>query len=146
MNLGKTSLIGKPRNRLQDEVREDGWLVAGIMWKGRLHNREEWKKFLRTAGNCRSVHMPMNESGNKCRDWNCEMQLLDSSSPSLSLSVPPHEQFISEHLWIFRKSLLNINTSLQSDNNSQCFTPDRFTSGWMFCYNETILRHVLRGN
>jgi len=58
---------------------------------------------------------------------NSEMQLLNSSLTSFSLSVPSHEQFISELLWIFRKSHLNINISLQSNNNSQCFTPDRFT-------------------
>jgi hypothetical protein len=28
-------------------------------WKGRIHNREEWKKLLRTAKNRRIVHMPM---------------------------------------------------------------------------------------
>ena len=65
-----------------------------------------------------------------------EMQLLDSSCPSFCLSVPQHEEYMSERLWIFRKSYLNIDISLQSDNNSQCFTPDRFTfavsTGWMF--------------
>jgi hypothetical protein len=29
MNLGTTRLIGRPRNRWQDEVREDGRLVGG---------------------------------------------------------------------------------------------------------------------
>ena len=40
INLG-TRLRGRPRNRWQDEV------------------REEWKKLLRTARNCRILHMPM---------------------------------------------------------------------------------------
>jgi hypothetical protein len=39
-------------------------------------------------------------------------------------------------LWIFRKFHYKINISLQSDNNSQCFTADRFifvvSSGWIF--------------
>jgi hypothetical protein len=41
MNLGTTRLRGRPRNRWQDEV------------------REEWKKLLRTARNRRILHMPM---------------------------------------------------------------------------------------
>jgi len=53
MNLG-TRLRGGPRNRWQDEVREDGRRVAG-----KVHNREEWKKLLRTARNRRILHTPM---------------------------------------------------------------------------------------
>jgi hypothetical protein len=41
MNLGTTRLRGRPRNRWQDEV------------------REEWKKLLRMARNRRILHMPM---------------------------------------------------------------------------------------
>jgi len=40
-------------------VREDGRLVGGKWWKERLYKREEWKKLLRTARNCRILHMPM---------------------------------------------------------------------------------------
>jgi len=40
MNLGITRLRGRPRNRWQDEV------------------REEWKKLLRMAWNRRILHMP----------------------------------------------------------------------------------------
>jgi len=47
-------LRDRPRNRRQDEVREDG---KG--WKERVYNREEWKKFLRTARNFRIPHKPM---------------------------------------------------------------------------------------
>jgi len=36
-------LRGRPRNRWQDEVREDGRLVGGKGWKERLFNREEWR-------------------------------------------------------------------------------------------------------
>jgi hypothetical protein len=50
---------GRPRNRRQDEVREDGRLVGGNGWKERVYNREEWKKLLRTARILRILHMPM---------------------------------------------------------------------------------------
>jgi hypothetical protein len=43
MNLGTTRLRGRPRNRWQDEVREDGRIVGGEGWKERVYNREEWK-------------------------------------------------------------------------------------------------------
>jgi len=58
MNLG-TRLRGRPRNRWQDEVRDDGRIVGGEGWQEKVHNREEWKKLLRTARNCRILHMPM---------------------------------------------------------------------------------------
>jgi hypothetical protein len=41
MNLGTTRLRGRPRNRWQDDV------------------REEWKKLLRMARNCRILHTPI---------------------------------------------------------------------------------------
>jgi len=59
MNLETTRLRGIPRNRWQDEVREDGRLVGGKGWKGSVYNREEWKKLLRTVKSCRIMHMPM---------------------------------------------------------------------------------------
>jgi len=40
MNLEAKKLRGRPRNRWQDEVREDGTVVGGKGWKGRVHNRE----------------------------------------------------------------------------------------------------------
>ena len=58
MNLGTTRLTGRPRNRWQDEMREDGRLAGGKGWKERVYNREEWKKLLRTARNRRILHMP----------------------------------------------------------------------------------------
>jgi len=57
MNLGTTRLRGRPRNRWQDEVREDGRIVGGEGWQGNVHNRDEWKKLLRTARNCCILHM-----------------------------------------------------------------------------------------
>jgi hypothetical protein len=33
MNLGPTSLRDRPRNRWQDEVREDGRIVSGEGWQ-----------------------------------------------------------------------------------------------------------------
>jgi hypothetical protein len=59
MNLGTTRLRGRPRNRWQDEVREDGRLVGGEGWQEKVHDREEWKKLLRTARNRRILHTPM---------------------------------------------------------------------------------------
>jgi hypothetical protein len=51
MNLGTITLRGRPRNRWQDEVREDGRTVGGEGWQEKVHNGEEWEKLLRTARN-----------------------------------------------------------------------------------------------
>jgi hypothetical protein len=59
MNLETTRLRGRPRNRWQDEVREDVRLVGGKGWKERVYNRKEWKKLLRTARNRCILRMPM---------------------------------------------------------------------------------------
>jgi hypothetical protein len=58
-NLETTRLRGRPRNRWQDEVREDGRIVGGKGWKERVHNREESKKLLKTARNRRILHIPI---------------------------------------------------------------------------------------
>jgi hypothetical protein len=59
-NLGTTRFRGRPRNRGQNELREDGRIVGGEGWQQKVHNREEWKKLLRTARNHRRIlHMPM---------------------------------------------------------------------------------------
>jgi hypothetical protein len=58
MNLGTTRLRGRPRNRWQDEVREDGRIVVGEGWQEKVHNREEWKKLLRMARNSCILHVP----------------------------------------------------------------------------------------
>ena len=68
MNLGTTRLRGRPRNRWQDEVREDG-RVGGERWQEKVHNRAEWKK-LRENGkeSSHSAHAKgMNESINLLR-------------------------------------------------------------------------------
>ena len=39
MNLGTTRLRGRPRNRWQDEVREDGRIVGREGWQEKVHNR-----------------------------------------------------------------------------------------------------------
>jgi hypothetical protein len=59
MNLESTRSRVRPRNRWQDEVREDGRLVGGDGWQEKVYNREEWKKVPRTARNRRILHMPM---------------------------------------------------------------------------------------
>jgi len=58
MNLGTTRLRGRPRNRWQDELREDGRVVGGEGWQEEIHNTDEWKKLLRTARKCYILHMP----------------------------------------------------------------------------------------
>jgi hypothetical protein len=58
MNLDSTRPRCRPRNRWQDEVREDGRIVGGEEFQEKLYNREEWKKLLRTARNRRILHMP----------------------------------------------------------------------------------------
>jgi hypothetical protein len=59
VNVGTTRLRGRPRNRWQDEVREDERVIGGEGWQEKVHNREEWKKLLRTARNHCILHMPM---------------------------------------------------------------------------------------
>ena len=61
MNL-ETRLRGRPRNRWQDEVKEDPRRKG---WKEMIYNIEEWKKLLRTARNRRILHMTM-ELMNAC--------------------------------------------------------------------------------
>jgi hypothetical protein len=55
MNLETT----RPRNRWEDEVREDGRIVCREEWDKKVYDREEWKKLLRTTRNRHILHMPM---------------------------------------------------------------------------------------
>jgi hypothetical protein len=59
MNLETTRMRGRPRNRWQDEVREDGRTVGGEEWQEKVYNREVWKKLLGMARNRRILCMPM---------------------------------------------------------------------------------------
>jgi hypothetical protein len=59
MHLGTTRLRGRPRNRWQDEVKEDGRIVGAEGWQGKVHDREQRKRLLRIARNRRILHMPM---------------------------------------------------------------------------------------
>ena len=52
---------GRPRNRRQDEVRENARILGGEGRQEKVHNREEGKKLLRTARNRRNLHVPWNE-------------------------------------------------------------------------------------
>jgi hypothetical protein len=49
MNLGTSRLRGRPRNRWQDGVREDGIIVCREGWQEKEQNRAEWKKLLITG-------------------------------------------------------------------------------------------------
>jgi len=42
-----------------DKAREDGRIIGGEGWQEEVHNREEWKKLLRTARNRRILHTSM---------------------------------------------------------------------------------------
>ena len=57
-NLAATRLRGRPRNRWQNEVREDGRIVDGEGWQEKVHNREKWKKHLRMARNRCILQVP----------------------------------------------------------------------------------------
>jgi len=59
LNLEATRLRGRPRNRWQDEVGEDGRIVGTEVWQEKVRNREEWKKLLRTARSSHILHTPM---------------------------------------------------------------------------------------
>jgi len=39
MNLGTTRLRGRPRNKWQNEVKEDVRMVGGEGWQEKVHNR-----------------------------------------------------------------------------------------------------------
>jgi hypothetical protein len=59
VNLETTRLRSRPRNRWQDEVKEDGRLGGGKGWKERVYNRKEWKKLLRTERNRHILQIPI---------------------------------------------------------------------------------------
>jgi hypothetical protein len=59
MTMETTRPRGRPRNRWQYEVREDGIIIGEEQWQEKVDNREEWKKLLRTARNRRILQMAM---------------------------------------------------------------------------------------
>jgi hypothetical protein len=59
INLEATRLRGRPRNKWQDEVREDRRLTGRKGCKERVYDREKWKQLLRTARNHHNLQMPM---------------------------------------------------------------------------------------
>jgi hypothetical protein len=59
VNLETTRFRGRPRNRWQDEIWEDGRIVGGEEWQEKIYNREEWKNLLRMARNHHILYMPM---------------------------------------------------------------------------------------
>jgi hypothetical protein len=61
MNLESTRPRGRPRNRWQDEVREDGRIVGGEEWQEKVYGTE-WKKLLRMARNHHILHMAMEQN------------------------------------------------------------------------------------
>jgi hypothetical protein len=68
MNSESIRPRGRPRNRWQDELREDG-RIMDEEWQEKVYNREKWKKPLRTARNRCILHTPtelMNELKSEC--------------------------------------------------------------------------------
>jgi hypothetical protein len=63
---GTARLRGRLRNRWQDGGREDGRIVGGDGWWEEVHNREEWKKLLRTARNRHILYVPMEWMNVEC--------------------------------------------------------------------------------
>jgi len=100
MNLGTTRLRGRPRNRWQDDVREDGWIVGGKGWKER-------ERLLRTARNRHILHMPtewMNEWSYKeyqnLKSW----ETVSCKNSVFKITHRPHYRFkrnseFSTNLW-----------------------------------------------
>jgi hypothetical protein len=46
MNLETTGQRGRPRNRWQDKVREDGRIDGGEVWQEKVYGREDWNVIL----------------------------------------------------------------------------------------------------
>jgi hypothetical protein len=59
INLETTRPRRRPRNRWQDEVREDGRIIDGEERQKKVYDREEWKKERRMSRNRLILHMPV---------------------------------------------------------------------------------------
>jgi hypothetical protein len=57
MNLEKTRLRGRPRNKWQDEEKENGRILGGEGWQDKVYHREELEKLLKTTMNRHILHM-----------------------------------------------------------------------------------------
>jgi hypothetical protein len=66
MASGTTRLRSRPRNRWQDEVREDGRMVGGEGWQGKVHKRGMEEAPEKGKESSHSAHANgMNDSHNK---------------------------------------------------------------------------------
>ena len=73
MNLGTARLRGRPRNRWQGEVKEDGRIVGGEGWQEKVHNRGMEEAPESGKESSHSAHAKgMNE-------WNGHLSHMDSS-------------------------------------------------------------------
>jgi hypothetical protein len=61
-NLESTRPRGRPRNRWQEEVRENVRIVGGEEWQEKVYDREERKKLLRMTRNRRILHIPKEQN------------------------------------------------------------------------------------
>jgi uncharacterized protein involved in tolerance to divalent cations len=59
MKLEATRPRDRSTNRWQDEVSEDESIAGREDWQGKVYDREEMKKLLRTTRNHHILHMPM---------------------------------------------------------------------------------------
>ena len=57
--FGNKKIERQTKKQMAKWGREDGRIVGGEGCQEKVHNREEWKKLLRTARNRRILHMPM---------------------------------------------------------------------------------------
>ena len=126
MNFWTTCLRGKPRNRWQGDWREGGRLVGGEKYITISNEKRTWERQETIAySTCQWMNLKI------CFAFvmtlqNCEMLQLDSSCPCISLSVPSQwTTYLGTFVDVSKISLVYIYIPLQSDNNSQCFTPDR---------------------
>jgi len=76
---------GTPRNRWQEEVREDGRTVGGQGWQEKVHNREEWKKLLRTARNRHNL------CANGMNEYFCSTY--EALQPGQTIHSHPHTKY-----------------------------------------------------
>jgi len=76
MNLEATKMRGRPRNRWQDEVREDGRLDGGKGWKERVYNKgmeETPENSKETSQSTHANGMNENEMPNICGPCRTEL-------------------------------------------------------------------------